>query len=45
MLKVFPSDDLVGLKLLKPCGLGFTNFNNFQIRAWVFWHYANILAN
>ena len=30
------------LKLLKPCGFGFTNFNNFQIRAWRFWHYANI---
>ena len=30
------------LKLLKPCGFGFTNFNNFKIRAWRFWHYANI---
>jgi transposase len=30
------------LKLLKGCGWGFTNFNNFQIRAWLFGHYANI---
>ena len=32
------------LKLLKPYGFGFTNLNNFQIRAWRFWHYANVLA-
>ena len=33
------------LKLLKGCGLGFTNFNNFQIRALLFWYNANILAH
>jgi transposase len=32
-------------KLLKGCGWGFTNFNNFQIPAWLFWHHANILAH
>ncbi len=29
-------------KLLKGCGLGYIKFNNFQIRAWLFWHNANI---
>jgi transposase len=30
------------LKLLKRCGFGFRNFNNFKIRALLFWHYPNI---
>jgi transposase len=30
------------LKLLKRCGLGFRNFNNFKIRALLFCHYPNI---
>ena len=30
------------LKLLKRCGLGFRNFNNFKKRALLFWHYPNI---
>ena len=30
------------LKLLKGCELGFTNSNNFQIPALLFWHNANI---
>ena len=33
------------LKLLKRCGFGFRNFNNFKIRALLFWHYPNILAH
>jgi len=33
------------LKLLKRCGFGFKNFNNFKIRALLFWHYPNILAH
>ncbi len=32
------------LKLLKRCGFGFRNFHNFQIRALLFWHYPNTLA-
>jgi transposase len=30
------------LKLLKRCGLGFRNFNNFKIPALLFWHSPNI---
>jgi transposase len=30
------------LKLLKRCGFGFRNFNNFKTRALLFWHYLNI---
>jgi len=33
------------LKLLKRCGFGFRNFNNFKIRALLFWHYPNILVH
>ncbi|WP_173362940.1 ISL3 family transposase [Gloeothece verrucosa] len=33
------------LKLLKRCGFGFRNFNNFEIRALLFWHYPNSLAH
>ena len=33
------------LKLLKGGRLGFKNFNNFQIRALLVWHNANILAH
>jgi hypothetical protein len=33
------------LKLLKRCGFGFRNFNNFEIRALLFWHYPNNLAH
>jgi len=33
------------LKLLKRCGFGFRNFNNFNIRALLFWHYPNILVH
>ncbi|CBN53926.1 ISL3 family transposase [Kamptonema sp. PCC 6506] len=32
------------LKLLKRCGFGFKNFQNFQVRALLFWHSPNILA-
>ncbi|MFP4121706.1 MAG: transposase [Coleofasciculus sp.] len=32
------------LKLLKRCGFGFRNFNNFTIRALLLWHYPNSLA-
>ena len=32
------------LKLLKRCGFGFRNFQNFQTRALLFWHYPNNLA-
>jgi len=30
------------VKLLKRCGWGFRNFNNFKRRALLFWHYPNI---
>jgi len=30
------------LKLLKRCGFGFRNFNNFKIGALLFGHYPNI---
>ncbi|WP_420839104.1 transposase [Argonema antarcticum] len=33
------------LKLLKRCGFGFRNFNNFEIRALLLWHFHNILAH
>ncbi|MEG3960185.1 transposase [Microcoleus sp. herbarium2] len=33
------------LKLLKRCGWGFRNFNNFKIGALLFWHYPHILAH
>ncbi|MFL9456741.1 transposase [Tolypothrix campylonemoides VB511288_2] len=33
------------LKLLKRCGFGFRNFNNFEIRALLFWHFPNILGH
>ena len=32
------------LKLLKRCGLGFRNFNNFEVRALISWHFSNNLA-
>nr|WP_083775325.1 transposase [Gloeothece citriformis] len=32
------------LKLLTRCGFGLRNFNNFEIRALLFWHYPNSLA-
>jgi transposase len=32
------------LKLLKRCGFGFRNFQNFQVRALLFWHFPKILA-
>jgi len=32
------------LKLLKRCGFGFRNFDNFQVRALLFWHCPNFLA-
>jgi len=32
------------LKLLKRCGFGFRNFHNFQVRALLFWHFPNVLA-
>jgi transposase len=32
------------LKLLKRCGFGFRNFINFEVRALLFWHYPNNLA-
>jgi transposase len=32
------------LKLLKPSGLGFRNFNNFETRALLFWHFPRNLA-
>ena len=33
------------LKVLKRCGFGFRNFNNFEIRALLFWHSTNNLAH
>ena len=33
------------LKLLKRCGFGFRNFNNFEIRALLFWHFPKNLAH
>lgn len=33
------------LKLLKRCGFGFRNFNNFEIRALLFWHFPSYLAH
>lgn len=32
------------LKLLKRCGFGFKNFQNFQVIALLFWHSPSILA-
>lgn len=32
------------LKLLKRCGFGFRNFQNFQVRALLFWHFPKVLA-
>lgn len=32
------------LKLLKRCGYGFRNFDNFQLRALLFWHLPEILV-
>ncbi|MGB3207398.1 MAG: transposase, partial [Crinalium sp.] len=32
------------LKLLKRSGFGFRNFNNFQVRALLFWHFPINLA-
>ena len=32
------------LKLLKRCGFGFRNFQNFQARALLFWHFPKLLA-
>ncbi|GET37802.1 transposase and inactivated derivatives-like protein [Microseira wollei NIES-4236] len=32
------------LKVLKPCGFGFRNFDNFEIRALLLWHFPNNLA-
>ncbi|MFB2836880.1 ISL3 family transposase [Floridanema evergladense] len=32
------------LKLLKRCGFGFRNFRNFELRALLFWHFPNNLA-
>ena len=32
------------LKLLKRCGFGFINFQNFQLKALLFWHFPKILA-
>jgi len=32
------------LKLLKRCGFGFRNFDNFKIIALISWHFPNILA-
>ena len=32
------------LKLLKRCGFGFRNFNNFEARALISWHFFNNLA-
>jgi transposase len=33
------------LKLLKRCGFGFRNFNNFEMRALLFWHFPKSLAH
>lgn len=33
------------LKLLKRCGFGFRNFNNFEMRALLFWHFPKNLAH
>ncbi|HAG84315.1 MAG TPA: hypothetical protein DCL61_24960 [Cyanobacteria bacterium UBA12227] len=30
------------LKVLKRCGFGFRNFNNFEIRALLYWHFSDI---
>ncbi|MDJ0511644.1 MAG: transposase, partial [Crocosphaera sp.] len=32
------------LKVLKRCGFGFRNVNNFKNRALLFWHLADSLA-
>ncbi|WP_413168328.1 transposase [Capilliphycus salinus ALCB114379] len=32
------------LKVLKRCGFGFRNFENFKIIALLFWHLGNNLA-
>ncbi|WP_413470365.1 hypothetical protein [[Phormidium] sp. LEGE 05292] len=32
------------MKLLKRCGFGFRNFRNFELRALLFWHFPNNLA-
>ncbi|HAC63234.1 MAG TPA: hypothetical protein DCF68_06745, partial [Cyanothece sp. UBA12306] len=32
------------LKVLKRCGFGFINVNNFKNRALLFWHLTNSLA-
>jgi transposase len=32
------------LKLLKRCGFGFRNFINFEMRALLFWHFPDNLA-
>ena len=32
------------LKMLKRCGFGFRNFINFKMRALLFWHFPNNLA-
>ena len=32
------------LKLLKRSGLGLRNFKNFEMRAWLFWHFPKDLA-
>ncbi|HAX79961.1 MAG TPA: hypothetical protein DCY88_30030 [Cyanobacteria bacterium UBA11372] len=33
------------LKLLKRCGFGFNNFENFEIRALLLWHFPHNLAH
>lgn len=33
------------LKLLKRCGFGFRNFNNFEVRALLFWHFPKKIAH